>query len=150
MIEQDLYKQLCADVLPVFRSMSGDGSYAITLGGSHGKGLSDRSSDFDFRVYFKEAAAAPLWEAAWAELNGFMKKWKARDVEIDGVWPRSVAEIDCQLDEWLNDRGALAPMFWNVWGYNILTDIYNQGDRGRFLRHRAGLERPPERLYGYP
>lgn len=101
MIEPFLYEQLCADVLLVFKRMSGGERYAITLGGSHGKGLSDRSSDFDFRVYFDEPADGPSWDLAMAELNGLMEKWKALDVEIDGGWPRNVAEIDHQLDEWL-------------------------------------------------
>lgn len=126
MIEQSLYEQLCADILPVFRRLSGGEKFAITLGGSHGKGLSDRSSDFDFRVYFEKAADAPSWDLAMAELKGYIEKWKALDVEIDGVWPRSIAEVDGQLDEWLEGKGAPIPMFWNVWGYNILTDIYNQ------------------------
>jgi hypothetical protein len=126
MIEQSLFERLCADVLPVFRQLSRNERYAITLGGSHGKGLSDRNSDFDFRVYYEEAAGAPLWDAAMVDLKGFVEKWKALGVEIDGVWPRSFAEVDGQLDEWLAGKGSPVPMFWNVWGYNLLTDIYNQ------------------------
>lgn len=126
MIEQALYQQLCGDVLPVFRSMSKDGRYAITLGGSHGKGLSDRSSDFDFRVYYEQPADAPQWDAAFADLNRFVEKWKALDVEIDGVWARSIQEVECQLDTWISGKASPVPMFWNVWGYHFLTDIYNQ------------------------
>ncbi len=126
MIDQALYDQLCADVLPVFRSMSMDGRYAITLGGSHGKGLSDRSSDFDFRLYYTQQADKPQWDAAFADLNRFIQKWKALDVEIDGVWARSVTDVDRQLDEWITGKAAPVPMFWNVWGYHFLTDIYNQ------------------------
>lgn len=126
MIEQRFYEQLCADVLPVFRSMSKNERFAITLGGSHGKGLSDRSSDFDFRVYYEQAVDGPQWNAAFADLNRFIEKWKALDVEIDGVWPRGIAEVDRQLDEWLTGKAAPVPMFWNIWGYNMLTDICNQ------------------------
>lgn len=126
MIEQHLYEQLCADVLPLFRRIPTTEKYAITLGGSHGKGLSDRRSDFDFRVYFESCVDGPAWGPIWEELNRYIAKWKALDVEIDGVWPRSIAEVDSQLDLWLSGNAVAQPYVWNVWGYNMLTDIYNQ------------------------
>lgn len=126
MVEEKLYSELCADVLPLFRRMSATGPYAITLGGSHGKGLSDRRSDFDFRVYYETAAAEVEWRAAMDDLNRYIEKWKALDVEIDGVWPRAIADVDSELDRLV--AGGVAPpqYIWNVWGYHMFTDIYNQ------------------------
>lgn len=126
MIENHLYEQLCADVLPVFRKLPKTDRYAITLGGSHGKGLSDGRSDFDFRVYFESCAGQQEWDETMAELGVYIEKWKAQGVEIDGVWPRSIDEVDKGLDIWLAGKGVPPHYIWNVWGYHFLTDIYNQ------------------------
>lgn len=126
MIEEKQYSELCEDVLPVFRRMSATDRYAITLGGSHGKGLSDRQSDFDFRIYFETPAKEPVFHAAAEELGRAIEKWKARDIEIDGVWPRAIADVDRELDRWLAGDASPKPYEWNVWGYHMLTDIYNQ------------------------
>ncbi len=126
MINQELYEQLCADVLPIFRSIPGAGRYAITLGGSHGKGLSDQRSDFDFRVYYDASVEGSAWDGIWNDLNRSIAKWKAQGVEIDGVWSRSIGDVDKELEGWLTGKGSAVPYVWTVWGYHFLTDIYNQ------------------------
>lgn len=126
MIEKHRYDQLCADVLPLFRRIPQDGRYAITLGGSHGKGLSDRKSDFDFRVYYDHSVDSAGWQFILEELDRYIVKWKAMDVEIDGVWARDIASVNRELDIWTAGEATPTPYFWNVWGYQMLTDIYNQ------------------------
>jgi hypothetical protein len=147
MIEQQLYAQLCADVLPLFRRIPTTAKYTITLGGSHGKGLSDKRSDFDFRVYYEACVDGPQWGPIIDELNGYIEKWKALEVEIDGVWPRSIAEVDKGLDVWLSGEGSAQPYIWNVWGYNMLTDIYNQA----IVEDPCGVAQAwKDRLSNYP
>lgn len=126
MIEQHLYEELCADILPLLRRIPATEKYAIALGGSHGKGLSDRRSDFDFRLYYESRIEGAAWEEAAGQLHAYMDKWRSRGVEIDGAWPRSFGEIDAALDQWLSGNGSAVPMEWSVWGYNMLTDIFNQ------------------------
>lgn len=147
MIEQQLYDELCADVLPVIRSMSGDGRYAVALSGSHGKGVPDRNSDFDFRVYVVEAASTGQWEEAISKLDEYVAKWRALGVEIDGFWPRRVADIDSKLDSWFAGKALPEPMIWSIWGYNVLTDIYNQ----TIIEDPCGIARGwKDRLNVYP
>ena len=119
-------KKLCADVLPVFRSLSATDEYAITLGGSHGKGLSDRSSDFDFRLYYRKRADTAQWDEAMQQLGEYIEKWKALNVEIDGVWPRSIDDVEGEIELWVSGKAQPRLYTWNVWGYQFPTDIYNQ------------------------
>jgi hypothetical protein len=126
MIDQALYNQMCSEFFPVFKQFAATEKYAITLGGSHGKGISDKSSDFDFRFYFEAPADRETLQHAYEQVTGLVLKWKDKGALVDGVWARSFAEIDGQLDQWLLGHGELMHMEWNVWGYNILTDIFNQ------------------------
>ena len=126
MIDASEYQLLCDDVLPLARRIPTSGRYAIALGGSHGKGLSDISSDFDFRTYYETRVDGDEWQSIIKEMYALMDKWRAKGIEIDGVWPRSVQEIDAALDRWLSGQGTAEPLEWAVWGYHVLTDIYNQ------------------------
>ncbi len=126
MIEKQLYDEMCNEFFPVFKQFAATEKYAITLGGSHGKGLADKSSDFDFRVYFEVPVGTEIMHGLFDQVSALVYKWKERGVEVDGVWPRSFGEIDGQLDQWLSGHGNPVHMEWNVWGYNILTDIFNQ------------------------
>lgn len=51
MNENSLCNEVCNDFLPAFRMLAGTDVYSITLAGSHGKGIADKSSDFDFCLY---------------------------------------------------------------------------------------------------
>lgn len=55
-MEETLYKELYDDFLPVFRKLCGTEVYSITLGGSHGKGIADGNSDFDFGIFYEKPA----------------------------------------------------------------------------------------------
>ena len=126
MIENELYKTLCDEFFPIFKKILASERYAITLGGSHGKGVDDKNSDFDFRIYYDNAIPSEEHNKYYHEVWELVKVWKAKGVEVDGVWPRSVSDVDGQLDAWLSGKGTPTPREWSIWGYNILTDIYNQ------------------------
>jgi hypothetical protein len=126
MSENGLFETVCADVLPVFRKLSATEKYAIALGGSRGKGQSDRRSDYDFRVYYEAPVPDPEWGVVIAEVFRKMEKWQASDVIIDGCWPRSIGEIDSALNAWLSGQISTIPYSWTIWGYHLPTDIFNQ------------------------
>lgn len=126
MKELTQYELICNDLLPLLRQIPATERYAITLGGSHGKGLSDQHSDYDFRVYYDERVPIDQWNAIRKELNVIFDKWKNKGIEIDGAWSRSFSDIDNKLDLWLSGKGQLEPKNWSIWGYTILTDLYNQ------------------------
>jgi len=126
MIDQQMYEQMCGEFFPVFKQFAATEKYSITLGGSHGKGISDKNSDFDFRVYFEKPVDMETMHNLFGKVSDLVRSWKDKGVEVDGVWPRSFAEIDGQLDQWLSGHGNPVHMEWNIWGYNILTDIFNQ------------------------
>jgi len=129
MIDRELYDEMCAECFPVFKKFCLGEEYSITLGCSHGKGVSDINSDFDFRIY---GDILPWQEInvkmkdVLAEVYALVEKWDKRGVKIDGVWPRSVAEVNAQLDSILSGKSEPPRISWTVWGYHMLTDIYNQ------------------------
>jgi len=129
MIDRELYDEMCAECFPVFKKFCLGEEYSITLGGSHGKGVSDINSDFDFRIY---GDILPWQEInvkmkdVLAEVDALVEKWDKRGVKIDGVWPRSVAEVNAQLDSILSGKSEPPRISWTVWGYHMLTDLYNQ------------------------
>lgn len=110
------------EFVPIFKQFAG-GRYAVTLGGSHGKGSADRDSDLDFRLFAEELGSLPeLWKA----IEGPMAAWKAKGITVDGVWPRTVAEIEGTLAQWLDGRTDGDPLVWTVWGYHLPADVYYQ------------------------
>ena len=126
MTDESQFKALCAEFFPVFKRLAATDEYSITLGGSFGKGLSDRGSDFDFRIYYEKPTGENAQREASDEVNRLVAKWREIGVEVDGIWPRTYAEVDAELDAWLSGNGKPDPMMWTVWGYYILTDICNQ------------------------
>jgi len=111
-----------SELLPLCRAL-GEGKYAVSLGGSYGKGTSDRRSDLDFRLFCERRAAV---SAARRALNEAIDRWAERGIIIDGCWVRTVAEIESQLDRWISGEGSAPDLVWTIWGYHIVTDIYNQ------------------------
>jgi cytochrome b len=47
-------------------------------------------------------------------------------VTIDGCWVRTVGEIDAQIDAWCGGTAPRIDYVWTIWGYHVLTDVYNQ------------------------
>ena len=109
------------------RGLAGDQRYALSVGGSLGKGTWDSRSDVDFRLFTDQRV--PWIEEApglWAACLAAIERWKERGVNIDGVWPRTVGEIDAAVDGWLRGKIKPVPVVWTIWGYHVLTDVNNQ------------------------
>jgi len=123
---KQLYAEMCSELFPVFKKFFNCEKYAITLGGSHGKGLADINSDFDFRVYYETAVEKEKLPAVIVELDGLINDWKKKGMLIDSVWTRSFDEVDKQLESCLSGNCELVSYEWSVWGYSILTDIFHQ------------------------
>ena len=103
------------------------GTRAISLGGSFGKGTFDDRSDLDFRLFHAHDVPWPdrdpeRWKPVWV----LLKKWGQRGVKIDGVWPRSIAEVDAALRRAISGEIKTDAKEWSIWGYHLLTDVYNQ------------------------
>lgn len=116
-----------AEFVPICRRLAGEQRYAISVGGSLGKGTWDSRSDVDFRLFSDDRVPWPEEAPAlWAECLAAIEGWKARGVNIDGVWPRTVGEIDAAVEGWLRGEIKPLPVVWTIWGYHILTDVNNQ------------------------
>jgi len=126
MIANKHYEEICCDFFPIFKKIPATDVFSITLGGSYGKGLMDINSDFDFRIYYEKSVEKKEMVIILDEIKQLVDKWKVRNVEVDGIYPRTYTEVDEQLELWLSGKGKLVPQIWTIWGYNILTDIYNQ------------------------
>lgn len=115
------------EFVPICRGLAGEQRYAIAVGGSLGKGTWDGRSDVDFRLFTDDRVPWP-GEAPelWAECLAAIERWKERGVNIDGVWPRTVREIDEAVDAWLRGEIKPLPVVWTIWGYHVLTDVSNQ------------------------
>jgi len=139
---------VCAECVPLIRAM-GRGRYAISLGGSRGKKVSDGRSDIDFRLFCDDTVGTPYTDSSptWAPFVAAVERWRAQGVNIDYVWVRTVADIDAQLDAWLGSDIPRVDYVWTVWGYHVLTDIANQV----IIEDADGLiARWHARLFPYP
>ena len=115
------------EFIPICKQIAGDQRYAISVGGSLGKGTWDSRSDIDFRLFTDREVQRPKQRPElWADCSAAIERWKERGINIDGIWPRTVGEIDAAIDGWF--RGEIVPvdLVWTIWGYHILTDVYNQ------------------------
>lgn len=146
-MNENYYKELFDDFIPVFRRLAGTDKYSITLSGSHGKGIADKHLDFDFMIFYEKPAERDERKAAYKEMNQLMEKWKEKDVIIDGIWPRTYAEVEEQLNLWLAGKGQTEQYVWTIWGYHFLTTIFNQ----QILEDTCGkIAQWKERLSHYP
>ena len=100
------------------------GRYGIAVSGSIGKGTNDGHSDYDFRLYYDERSDS--FGENWKKVQETIAWWAERGRIIDGVWSRSIGEIDAGLKLWL--EGTIVPqeLDWAIWGYYLPTDIQNQ------------------------
>ena len=115
------------EFIPICRRIAGDQRYAISVGGSLGKGTWDSRSDVDFRLFTeRELPRSKQAPELWADCIAAIERWRGRGIEIDGVWPRTVGEIDAALDGWLGGEVKPVNLVWTIWGYHILTDVNNQ------------------------
>jgi len=100
------------------------GRYGIAVSGSIGKGSNDASSDYDFRLYYDERADD--FASKWKTVQEIIADWAKRGRIIDGVWCRSIEEIDTTLGHWLGGDITTRELEWAIWGYYLPTDIQNQ------------------------
>ena len=114
------------ELLPLCRAL-GEGRYAVSVGGSYGKGTFDRRSDLDFRLFCERKVSDPeAGKAARQALRDAIDRWATKGFIIDGCWTRTVEEIEIQLEPWINGEGTPPDIVWTIWGYHIVTDVYNQ------------------------
>jgi len=127
MPRQDPYTEMMDECLPLIRALA-DGRYAIAMGGSRGKGLSDARSDYDFRLYCDRTQGGPgVWATqTWRQFTQAVERWRARGIEIDYCWIRTFVDIDAALAAWLEGKRQPEDLEWTVWGYHLLPDIYHQ------------------------
>ncbi len=120
-------EQFIAQMVSIVKDILPQVPYSFAISGSNGKKISDSYSDFDFRLYI-DAEMEPTTLNSYNKV--FMEKAKPFYEEsgyiIDGIWPRLTSFIDHELDKWLTGSGEVIPYVWTIWGYHILTDIYNQ------------------------
>lgn len=150
MMNETLYKEMINDFLPVFRKFAWSEVYSVILCGSYGKGIADQNSDFDFGIYFEQPAEREVRKQAYKEISRLTKKWKDKGIVVDSVWSRTYAEVDEQLELWLAGMGKPELYEWTIWGYHILTAIYNQqvveDPYGRIAKWKERLSVYPEAL----
>ena len=120
-----MVNELIENCLPMIRKFA-VGKYAITVGGSRGKELSDNSSDVDFRLYADDFIKGEQWNEHFPVYVNHLDYWKERGLIIDGVWMRSISEIDAGLNKYLSGNIEPEMIEWTVWGYYLPTDIYHQ------------------------
>lgn len=150
MAEENLIREMYGEFLPIFRRLAGTDTYSITLSGSRGKKMASAASDFDFRIYYEEPAPKEEMRQTFEEINRLCERWKQRQVVVDGIWPRTYAQVEEQLEQWLTGRGKTESYVWTIWGYHLLTDIYNQqiieDSSGRVAGWKERLAVYPESL----
>ena len=137
------------ECLPLIRALA-IGRYAIAIGGSRGKGVADRRSDYDFRLYcdeFKGGDDHYGETPEWAQFVAAVDRWRAEGIEIDHVWMRTFGAIEAALQPWLEGQVQPTPLAWTLWGYHLLPDIYHQ----QIIEDPFGLAADwKERLRVYP
>jgi hypothetical protein len=112
-------QELIGEFLPIIRKWD-VGKYAVSVGGSLGKGTWDNYSDVDFRFFHEKDH---LKQDVWTEFFAAVERWKGKGINVDGIWPRSIDEINSGLDRRLNGEINVHETVWCIWGYQLLTDI---------------------------
>jgi hypothetical protein len=116
-----------ADFIPICRALAGDQPYAISVSGSLGKGTWDNRSDIDFRLYTRDQLPwTDTHPDLWVDYTAAIEAWMKKGVFVDGVWCRTIGEIDSALDTWLSGKIAPTPLIWTIWGYHVLPDMAHQ------------------------
>ncbi len=118
-------QEIADSLRPTLLSMI-DGRYGMAVSGSIGKGTNDNKSDFDFRLYYDGFSGEQPAKVGWGQVRKIIDKWGERGRVIDGVWTRTIAEIDSKLDAWYGGDITPQDLPWAIWGYYLPTDIFNQ------------------------
>ncbi len=135
MASEEELRSIVDDALPLVRAFA-QGRYAVSIGGSHGKGIASPDSDVDFRLFCdRESPDTAERRSAQTAFDALILTWRARGVEVDGCWIRRVEEVERDLAAWLAGEARPGPLVWTVWGYHLPTDLLHQ----RILDDRAGL-----------
>jgi hypothetical protein len=120
-------QSIFAEFIPICQQLAGDQRYAISVGGSLGKGTWDSQSDVDFRLFTDHKSISPNQNPErFVDYFAAIQRWKEKGINIDGVWWRTVGEIDAAIDSWFSGDIRPGERVWTIWGYYILTDINNQ------------------------
>ncbi len=123
-----IVQQVIDEFMPIcWKLAEGRGKYAMSVGGSQGKGLSDATSDVDFRLFHEKDI--PWMDAdpdLWKDYNIAAARWAGKGVLIDGVWCRRIDEIEAMLSRWLDGDTRPQECIWSIWGYHLLPDLYHQ------------------------
>ncbi len=138
------------ELLPLCRAL-GEGARAVSIGGSYGKGTFDTGSDLDFRLFCERRLSPPeAYRQAYAQVQAAIDRWAQKGVVIDGCWVRTTGEIDAQIDAWSSGVISTIDHVWTIWGYYVLTDVYNQmvidDPDGILAGWRARLSTYPQQL----
>lgn len=114
-------------MLDVIKEATADETCSIAISGSVGKNVFDKNSDFDFRLYIvRDIPPKELRNFNTIVMEKAKPVYEKYGYVVDGIWPRLVSFIDSELDKWLSGKGQVIDTKWTVYGYHILTDIFNQ------------------------
>jgi hypothetical protein len=113
-----------ADFIPICREMV-VGRYAILVGGSLGKGLADKTSDIDLRLFYDELAPQPALASVEQRLADTIRAWEEKGQVVDGCWTRQIGPIEAEVACWLAGEGRPTDIVWTIWGYYLLPDLYH-------------------------
>ncbi len=142
--------ELIAAMTPLIADLAEDGSGAVALAGSRGKGRSDRQSDYDFRVYAHAYRQDLKRTAQWNRFEAAMTEWQGEGVRMDGVWMRSYSGVERDLEAWLGGTAIPKSFEWTIWGYHLPTDLASQqivnDPEGKLAGWRTRLTTYPEPL----
>jgi len=118
--------ELIAAMAPLIADLAEDGNGAVALAGSRGKGRSDTQSDYDFRVYAHAYRPELKQTEQWNRFEAAMRGWQSRGIRMDGIWMRSYAGVERELESWLNGTAVPKNFEWTIWGYHLPTDLATQ------------------------
>jgi hypothetical protein len=122
-----IIQSIFSEFVPICKQLAGEQRYAISVGGSLGKGTWDARSDVDFRLFTDRELIWPHQKPElWVDYDAAIVRWKERGINIDGIWPRTVGAIDAAIERWICGDIQPVEMEWTIWGYHLLPDIYNQ------------------------
>jgi hypothetical protein len=123
-----IVQEVIDEFIPICQKLAaGRGEYAISVGGSLGKGTWDKRSDIDFRLYHEfEIPWSDTHPELWEGMYAATEHWRKQGVIVDGIWARQIAPIDAAIRRWMEGKIEPQDMVWTIWGYHLLTDIHNQ------------------------
>lgn len=124
MSKESEIEEVINDCVPLFKRLA-VGRYAISIGGSRGKGTTHLNSDVDFRLFCDDVLPDPVEKKnVWNSIQEAINKWKDKGIDIDGCWVRKISDIDQGIDSWFDGKGQRVDRVWTIWGYQLLADLY--------------------------